>query len=475
MSKENQPELPEYLKKLLDEPENEQPKAAPASVAGDLDRARAYVAKVPTAGEGERNTVLNGLAYRLAERFNLSEDQFSGLLLDWSAACSPPLSESEARATIRSAWKGCNRKGAAGEKRTEPKSGTKAAAPAAESVNAAPVLRNLANVKPQEVKWLWPGRIPLGKFTMLAGDPGLGKSYATLDMAARLSTGGKFPDQAGRFETGGTIILNAEDDAEDTIRPRLDAMNADVRRINVLDAVRIGGKDKHFDLASDLSSLESAIRQLPGTRLVIIDPISAYLGKTDSHKNSDVRSILSPLSKLIARLGVAVVGISHNSKGTKDTKAVYRSIGSIAFNAAARAVWSVQKDVDDPLRRLLLPVKMNLCSEPTGLAFRLVKATESVAVVEWESEPIDISADDALAAESAPRERKSDTAERWLTRLLADGPVDVAVLKEEAKSAGISSWRTVEAAKEELKVDAVRVGGIGGTGRWQWKLPDPAG
>ncbi|MGD0092903.1 MAG: AAA family ATPase [Planctomycetota bacterium] len=205
-----------------------------------------------------------------------------------------------------------------------------------------PVLRNLADVTPQEVRWLWPNRIPLGKLTIISGDPGLGKSYVSLDITARLSTGRGFPDRPDHCQVGNIIILNAEDEAEDTIRPRLDIMKADVRCISVMEAVRIGNKEKHFDLATDLAALEEAIHQTPGVLLVIVDPISAYLGKTDSHKNAEVRSILSPFCKLIARMGVAVIGISHNNK-TRETKAVYRTNGSIAFNATARAVWSIHR------------------------------------------------------------------------------------------------------------------------------------
>ena len=337
------------------------------------------------------------------------------------------------------------------------------------NLDSTAMLRKLADVHAQPLQWLWPRRFPLGKFTMLSGDPGLGKSFVTLDIAARLSTGNSFPDQKGKFEVGSSIFLNAEDDAEDTIRPRLDAMGADVNRVYVLDAVRVGGQEKHFNLATDLAALEEAIQKTPNVRLVVIDPISAYLGKTDSHKNSEVRGILSPLSKLIARLGVAVIGISHNTKG-KETKAVYRSIGSIAFTAAARAVWSVMKDHDDPLRRLMLPVKMNLCAESTGLAFRLQKVTDEMAVVQWDTEPITINADDALAAEIGERgELKSDMASEWLRELLAAGPLPVDEVKRSAEAAGYA-WATVRRAMNTAGVQSRREGGIGAAGRWVWTL-----
>jgi hypothetical protein len=325
--------------------------------------------------------------------------------------------------------------------------------------------RRLIDIPRAELEWLWPGKIPLGKFTMLSGDPSLGKSFVTLDIAARFSRGRGFPGSDASGITGSTIILNAEDDAADTIRPRMEAMGADLARIIIMDAIRSAGKEKHFDLATDLAALEAVLRKTPEVRLLIIDPISAYMGKTNSHNNSDVRAVLSPFTKMIARLRVAVIGISHHNKSAGG-KAVYKSNGSIAFNAAARAAWAVQKDPANPDRRLFLPVKTNLATEPTGHAYRLRSVSTFAAVVEWESEAVTMTADDALAAESAPREHKSEVAAKWLNRQLQNGPVAVSELKEECKKAGFS-WHTIERAKDAVGVEVEKTGF---KGHWQWKL-----
>ena len=164
----------------------------------------------------------------------------------------------------------------------------------------APVLISLADVQPQPVSWLWPGRIALGKVTLLAGDPGLGKSFVTLDIAARTSCGAPWPDAPGiKTTAGGVVLLSAEDDAEDTIRPRLDAAGANVQRIKALLAVRRNYQDdptreSTFSLETDLPALEAAILAVAGCRLVIIDPITAYLGGTDSHKNGEIRGLIAP-------------------------------------------------------------------------------------------------------------------------------------------------------------------------------------
>jgi len=178
-----------------------------------------------------------------------------------------------------------------------------------------PVLHCFADIASKQLHWLWPGRIPLGKLTLLIGDPGLGKSLLTADIASRVSRGTSFPDGAV-CESGSVIFLSAEDDAADTIRPRLDVAGADVFRVHTLDAVRVqlsGGSvtEKAFNLETDCTHLESALSQHPDVRLIVIDPLSAYLGGTDSHSNAEIRGLLSPLAALAARCEVAVLAVTH--------------------------------------------------------------------------------------------------------------------------------------------------------------------
>jgi len=253
------------------------------------------------------------------------------------------------------------------------KTDAKASAPA-----GGPVMVSLADVEAKPVRWLWPSRIALGKLTLLVGDPKVGKSFITLDLAARVSRGDGWPDcPACTSAPGGVVLLSAEDDLGDTIRPRLDAAGADVSRIKALVAVKrfdfkAGGERQcFFDLSEDLAAMEQAILDVPDCRLVVIDPITAYLGAADSHKNAEIRGLLAPLSEIASRRRVAIVAVTHLRKG--EGRAMYRAIGSIAFTAAARAVFSVSKDKDDPTgqRRLVLPVGNNLGNDTTGLAYRL--------------------------------------------------------------------------------------------------------
>ncbi len=338
-----------------------------------------------------------------------------------------------------------------------------------------PVILSLADVQPESVRWLWPGRVGLGKLTLLAGDPGLGKSFITLDMAARVSTGMPWPDaRAEPNPAGGVVLLSAEDDPADTIRPRLDAAGADVSRIRLLQAVRHSDPEtgveleKSFCLTRDLQALELAVQQTPTCRLVVIDPITAYVGKTDSHVNAEVRGLLAPLVELARRCGVAIVAVTHLNKAST-MPAVYLAMGSLAFVAAARSVWAVTKDKDNATeRRLFLPVKNNLGNDRTGLAYRLEQTGNESAYVAWEPEPISVSADDALG-ERDKGDEQSDRAQaaEWLRDALADGPVRSTDVIAQAKANGISE-KTLRRGFHDMG-GKPRKGSF--DGGWYWELP----
>ena len=143
------------------------------------------------------------------------------------------------------------------------------------------VIRCMADIEPEKIEWLWPCRIAIGKQTLIGGEPGLGKSQITAALAAAVTTGGEWPCNEGRAPRGSVIILSAEDDASDTIRPRLDAAGANVRGVHLISAVRQkdGTGRRSFNLQADLGALENEIAHIGNVRLVIIDPVSSYLGQ----------------------------------------------------------------------------------------------------------------------------------------------------------------------------------------------------
>jgi putative DNA primase/helicase len=345
------------------------------------------------------------------------------------------------------------------------------------------IVRCAADVKPEPVEWLWPGRIALGKLTLIAGEAGLGKSQLSIAMAASVTTGGAWPCREGRAPQGSVVILSAEDGAADTVVPRLMAAGADRERVHLVSAVRSedGTGRRAFNLQADLDLLERLISEIGDVKLIVIDPISSYLGpKVDSHVNAAVRAVLEPVSEMAARLRIAIVAITHPPKGT-GTTAINRFIGSIAFVAAARAAFMVTRDTEDEMRRLFLPVKNNLAPLGKGLAFRpeqrLVADGIVGSSVAWEAEPVTITADQALQATDAQSTGKGSAgaeAEEFLRNALATGPVAMKDIQAEAKEAGLS-WATVRRAKDRLGVEAERKShGRDGGGRWTWAMPIPA-
>lgn len=357
--------------------------------------------------------------------------------------------------------------------------GIAAARPAEPETRHRAATVRVSDIEPQPIRWLWPGRIARGKVSLIAGDPGLGKSLVTLAMAAVVTRGGRWPVDGGHAPQGDVILLSAEDDVADTIRPRLEAAGADVRRIYAITMVRdvdpATGTEvpRTFSLRRDIPVLGELITRYPEAKLVVIDPITAYTDGTDTHRNADVRGLLAPLAELAQRTGVAVVCVTHLNKAGGQS-AIYRTTGSLAFVAAARSAMLVTRDPDDPARRLLLSAKNNLAPDSAGLAYRVGVAETGAPRVEWEAEPVTITADEALSALDAQRVSGEDRsalgdAMDWLRELLAEGPVPAQQVRREAEDAGYA-WATIRRAQERLGVEICRQG-FGREGTWVWALP----
>ena len=348
--------------------------------------------------------------------------------------------------------------------------------PAASSVGGIE-FRCLDNVEAKPINWLWPGKIARGKVTMLAGNPGLGKSQVTASMAAIVTTGGQWPVDRSRCVQGSVVFLSAEDDAADTIKPRLMAAGANLKRVFILDAVLDGfdaqGKPtpRQFNLRTDLTRLSALLDRLGDVALIVIDPITAYLGDTDSHKNAEVRALLAPLGELAAKHSAAVVCVSHLNKGGS-SEALMRVTGSLAFVAAARAAFLVARDPDDSTRRLFLPLKNNIGKDESGLAFGIeshqLPGGIETSCIAWEAEAVTVKADEALVPEGSAEDRtERQEAAEWLQKALADGPLSAQAVKEQAEQAGIA-WATVRRAKDTLGIKPAKTRFDGG---WEWALP----
>jgi putative DNA primase/helicase len=326
----------------------------------------------------------------------------------------------------------------------------------------------MADVAPQAITWLWPGRIPEAKIALLIGDPGMGKTMLALDIAARVSRGGTFPD-GSRAPSGNVVFLTAEDGLADTIRPRLDAAGADVSRVWVVQSITTeddtGGK--LFSLADDVSALEEVV-SAKHARLVVIDPLDGYLRGVDSHRNSEVRGMLAPFATMLERTGATGLCVHHLNKDASSVNAMYRAGGSLAFVAAARAVFGVAPDPDDEDRKLFLPVKLNIAAKPPGIGYRVTDHG-----IEWDGDPVTCT---AAAAFGGTKRADSDlvaAAKDFLREALGDGqPVAQLLIEEGATERGISV-KSLQVAKKSIGVQSKREG-FGPGGLWYWQLESGA-
>jgi hypothetical protein len=341
--------------------------------------------------------------------------------------------------------------------------------------------RRLCEVDEREMEWLWEQRIPKGKISIISGDPDLGKTWVVLDIMARLTTGRSMPDGSPNPFTGlrrHVLWVSAEDDDEDTIKPRFRILQGDDTRFHTMQFVLArelikGKKDEYasversLKLDEDLDRLDDWLADHPEVIMVGLDPLMAFLGRTDSHRYSDVRALLDPLRKLAHKHGVAIVGINHLYKGVSDN-AMYRSIGSIAFVAAARSSWLVSKDPKRPKdRRLFTKVKTNDARRDVGgLAFLIRETTE---VISWEQGRVETTANEALQVpDENSRAPARKEAKEWLREVLKEGPVLADDIWDKARADHMCE-KTIKVAKKEIGVRTEKTGGRGKP--WQWSLP----
>jgi len=333
-------------------------------------------------------------------------------------------------------------------------------------------------VQPQEIDWLWQERIPLGMLTIIAGDPGVGKSFLSLYIASLVTTANPTPDNTIPAY-GSVIILSAEDSLEHVIRPRLEALGADVTKIKAIRCVRrkdAQGNETtdHFNIQTDRFELERILEETPDAKMVTIDPLSAYFGSVDTHKDSNVRSVLAPLVEMAGRFNIALVCILHLNKGSS-SKACYRTMGSLAFPAAARTVWLVSPEPTpaafcesrsggNSQRRLFIPAKNNLLKDPTTLAFSIIGGR-----VVFDNQPVDITADDVFANKGKREEGELQLAIEFLEEIFQSASsIPAKEIFKLAKTEGYNQ-KTLNRAKKELGVTSYRDDDEEGNNVWYWR------
>jgi len=322
-----------------------------------------------------------------------------------------------------------------------------------------PIAVRISDVQREEVTWLWQHRIPRGKLTIIEGDPGEGKSFLSQAIAAAVTVGFGLPGQTRR-DPESVVLMSAEDGLGDTIRPRLEDMGADLRRVIALRGlIDNDGNERPLTLA-DLDVIEKAILE-HRPALVIVDPIIAYVAGKDTHKANEVRSLLAPLAALAERHKAAILAIRHLNKGTG--KAAYRGQGTIDFLAACRSAFLAGEDPENPGQKVLCHIKANLGPKAASLTY-----TINDGRFLW-GEETTLTAEQILAVPIEAEERsKLEEAKGFLRDILSRGPVASSESEKEAKVAGIAP-ATLKRAKTVLGVKSKKASFGGG---WIWDLPD---
>ena len=312
-------------------------------------------------------------------------------------------------------------------------------------------LIQMSKVQAEEVKWLWPPYVPLGKLTIVQGDPGEGKTTLVLAVIASLTRSEPLPG-CDTAEAPMTVIYQtAEDGLADTIKPRLEAMGADCSRVFVIDESK-----KELSMLDE--RLEKAIHET-GARLVVLDPMQAYLGSdVDMHRANEIRPIMKRVAAMAEQNGCAVILVGHMNKA-QGLKAGYRGLGSIDFRAAARSVLLVGRTKDDPTVRIIAQDKNSLAPEGRSIMFEL-GADSGFA---WQG-CCDVTVDDLLNG-AARAQTKTSLMEDELKRMLTGGSVLADEVYQRAEALGVSE-RTLKIAKKNLGVVSERQGE-----QWCWRLP----
>lgn len=337
-----------------------------------------------------------------------------------------------------------------------------------------PRLKSFDEIPDEAIEWLWPGRIPFGKITIIDGEPGVSKSTLTCDIAARASNGDAFPGENSPM-TGPqrVIMLSGEDGAGDTVKPRLRSHGAEMSHVYVWEgpsALHDGQWKKRFpSFPSCAVDLEEGVNEVEA-KLVVIDPLAAFFD-ADIMTNNDasVRRALASLAGLAQRTGAAILLVRHLNKNTANN-AINRGGGSIGIIGAARSAMVAANDPKDPSRRILAPVKQNLAKMPLGSLAYVVDSDDANKCphIRWDGS-VDITADELLSSQHSKAEPSAvDAAEEWLSDYLSTGPRTNDEVTNVGKMEG-HSWASIRRASARLDVTKKNTGR--GT-PWIWSVAE---
>ena len=321
-------------------------------------------------------------------------------------------------------------------------------------------LIHMEDVVSKEVEWLWYPYIPYGKITIIEGDPGEGKTTLVLKLAAALSRGLPLPcDDDKEYEPIHIIYQTAEDGIEDTIKPRLEKAGADCSMIRVIDET-----DKELSMTDD--RLEQAIIETKA-RLIILDPIQAYIGATvDMHRANEIRPVLKHLGIIAEKHNCAIILIGHMNKAS-GSKSTYRGLGSIDIQATARSVLLVARLRDKPNIRIMAHDKSSLAPAGDAIGFEMTEDNGMVCIG-----PYDITIDELLSGNEGRGKKKLDIAENFIkeyfgtNKVIPSNEIMIEAVKRNIKR------NTLLSAKKKLGITSDKEKAENGTIYWTWVMPE---
>ena len=346
--------------------------------------------------------------------------------------------------------------------------------------------QTMADITPATQQWVFDKVVPQGKLTVLMGEPGVGKSLTALGIAAKVTRGLTGPADTEPQEPGSVILFSPQDGVAETTRPRLEAFQADLSKVILIPGFSEQDNETgqrlswEFQLDRDMSFLETRLKSLQeagaNVRMVVIDPIERFLESVTKKKKEVIESLSARLAKLAMETNVAIVVVTNLPRGMKGTSALnrgFRHAGDLGpFGAVARSVWMVGQDLDNRNRRLLLPVKTNLCALPNSLAYQIENG-----VIQWEQPGPVLTGDEFLASqETEAREKppgyvkptsKLGIAVKWLKKQLSEQPRHGATLIADGMENNIMQ-KTLRRAYDVLGCRSVN---DTFQGKWYWFVP----
>lgn len=310
-----------------------------------------------------------------------------------------------------------------------------------------------SEIKSEKVEWLWYPYIPMGKITMIQGDPGCGKSTLIMDIIGKLTTGKPMPDGMKR-PIMNVIYQCSEDGIADTIKPRLEKVNADCSHIGYI-------KEDMCGLSLDDELIRNTIIEMKA-KLLVVDPFQAYVGDSDLSSAIGMRRIMRRLSMWASATNCAIVLVGHLNKKS-GTNELYRGLGSIDIVAAPRSVVQVEINPYEPEMRVIKHIKSSLSSKGNDVYYTI----NQDGVLNWldGKETIIMSDDNELEDVFTPQ-TKQESATEMIVEILKHGPVEAAIASKKLVEAGYSD-RTIKYVKKTIAVSSVKI-----KNKWYWSLPN---